>query len=70
MDKEQITRLHRLALIRQAERELRDQADEENLERLRWELDRAMTNLLEALERRCNRTAGPGFDDLYFGKIR
>lgn len=67
---EQVTKLQRLAIIRQLERELADQAAEDDLDRLRWELDRAISNLLEALERRRRRTAGPAFDDLYFGKIR
>lgn len=61
-----MTKLQRLAIIRRAERELADQAAEDDLDRLRWELDRALSNLLEALERRQRRTAGPAFDDLYF----
>lgn len=65
-----MTKLQRLALLRRVERELQEQAADEDLDRLQWELERAMSNLLEALERRRARTAGPGFDDLYFGKIR
>lgn len=61
-----LTKLQRLAIIRQAERELADQAADENIERLQWEIERAISNLLEALERRQRRTAGPAFDDLYF----
>ena len=44
--------LVRLGLIQDAERELRDRAETENLERLKWEVDRAVANLFEAINRR------------------
>lgn len=46
------TQMQRLAMARKTEAELRDAAELEALERLKWEVDRAVTNLFEAINRR------------------
>ena len=46
------TQMQRLAMARKTEAELRDAAELEALERLKWEVDRAVCNLFEAINRR------------------
>ena len=46
------TQMQRLAMARKTEAELRNAAEIEALERLKWEVDRAVSNLFEAINRR------------------
>ena len=50
-------RMQRLAIARKSEEQLREAAELENLERLKWEVDHAVANLFEAISRREQRRA-------------